>query len=91
MAIDTMARVADGARIGDGLEIGPYCVVGPHVELKDGVRLIGQVNITGATTLGEDRRLSVRVAGHVAAVATIAASRPNSLSAHAARYAKALP
>src|SRR6476620_8721049 len=41
----------DGWR--DGVEIGPYCVVGPHVELKDGVRLIGQVNITGATTVGE--------------------------------------
>ena len=50
MAIDATARVADGARIGDGVEIGPYCVVGPHVELKDGVRLIGQVNVTGVTT-----------------------------------------
>jgi UDP-N-acetylglucosamine acyltransferase len=46
-------RVADGARIGDGVEIGPYCVVGPHVELKDGVRLFGQVNVTGVTTVGE--------------------------------------
>jgi UDP-N-acetylglucosamine acyltransferase len=53
MAIDATARVADGARIGDGVESGPYCVGGPHVELKDGVRLIGQVNITGATTVGE--------------------------------------
>ena len=53
MAIDATARVADGARIGDGVEIGPYCVVGPHVELKDGVRLIGQVNVTGVTTVGE--------------------------------------
>jgi UDP-N-acetylglucosamine acyltransferase len=35
------------------VEVGPYCVVGPDVELKDGVRLIGQVNITGATTVGE--------------------------------------
>ena len=42
-----------GARLGDGVEIGPYCVVGPQVELKDGVRLIGQVNITGVTTVGE--------------------------------------
>jgi len=40
MAIDAMARVADGARIGDGVEVGPYCVVGPHVELKYGVRLL---------------------------------------------------
>ena len=53
MAIDATARVADGARIGDGVEIGPYCVVGRHVELKDGVRLIGQVNVTGVTTIGE--------------------------------------
>src|SRR4029077_187815 len=28
-------------------------LVGAHVELKDGVRLIGQVNVTGATTIGE--------------------------------------
>ena len=53
MAIDATARVADGARIGHGVEIGPYCVVGPHVELKDGARLIGQVNVTGVTTVGE--------------------------------------
>ena len=52
-AIDATARVADGARIGNGVEIGPYCLVGPHVELKDGVRLVGHVNVTGATTIGE--------------------------------------
>lgn len=52
-AIDPTARVADGARIGNGVEIGPYCLVGPDVELKDGVRLIGQVNVSGATTIGE--------------------------------------
>jgi len=52
-AIDATARVADGARIGDGVEVGPYCLVGPDVELKDGVRLLGHVNVTGATTIGE--------------------------------------
>jgi UDP-N-acetylglucosamine acyltransferase len=52
-AIDATARVADGARIGDGVEIGPYCLVGPDVELKDGVRLIAHVNVTGVTTIGE--------------------------------------
>ena len=52
-AIDATARVADGARIGDGVEIGPYCLVGPDVELKDGVRLVAHVNVTGATTIGE--------------------------------------
>jgi UDP-N-acetylglucosamine acyltransferase len=54
MAIDPTARVADGARIAATVEIGPYCLVGPQVELKGGVRLIGHVNVTGATTIGED-------------------------------------
>jgi UDP-N-acetylglucosamine acyltransferase len=54
MAIDPTARVAAGARFGDSVEIGPYCLIGPQVELKHGVRLIGHVNVTGATTIGED-------------------------------------
>jgi UDP-N-acetylglucosamine acyltransferase len=54
MTIDPTARIADGARIGDAVEIGPYCLVGPQVELKPGVRLIAHVNVTGATTIGED-------------------------------------
>ncbi|MGB6661630.1 MAG: acyl-ACP--UDP-N-acetylglucosamine O-acyltransferase [Xanthobacteraceae bacterium] len=54
MAIDPTARVADGARIGDSVEIGPYCLVGPQAELGRGVRLISHVNVTGATTIGED-------------------------------------
>ena len=53
MAIDPTARVAEGARIGASVEIGPYCLVGPQVELRSGVRLIGHVNVTGATTIGE--------------------------------------
>ena len=53
MAIDPTARVADGARIGEGVEIGPYCLVGPDVELGSGVRLIANVNVAGATTIGE--------------------------------------
>src|SRR5215475_1294987 len=54
MAIDPTARVADSARIAASVEIGPYCLVGPRVELKRGVRLIAHVNVTGATTIGED-------------------------------------
>jgi len=54
MAIDPTARVAEGARIAASVEIGPYCLVGPQVELKSGVRLIGHVNVTGATTIGEE-------------------------------------
>jgi UDP-N-acetylglucosamine acyltransferase len=53
MATDASARVADGALVGDGVDIGPYCLVGPDVELKDGVRLIAHVNVTGATRIGE--------------------------------------
>jgi UDP-N-acetylglucosamine acyltransferase len=54
MAIDPTARVADGARIGEGVEIGPYCIIGPQVELKRGVRLLSHVNVTGATTIGDE-------------------------------------
>jgi UDP-N-acetylglucosamine acyltransferase len=54
MAIDPTARVADGARVGDSVDIGPYCLVGPQAELGRGVRLISHVNVTGATTIGED-------------------------------------
>jgi len=54
MAIDPTARVADGARIGDSVEIGPYCLIGPQAELERGVRLIAHVNVTGATTIGQD-------------------------------------
>lgn len=54
MAIDPTARVAEGAHIGDGAEIGPYCLIGPQVDLKDGVRLVGHVNVTGVTSIGED-------------------------------------
>src|SRR5579863_10201431 len=53
MAIDPTARVADGARIGESVEIGPYCTVGPQVELQRGVRLLANVYVTGATTIGE--------------------------------------
>ena len=51
--IDATARVADTARLGDDVEIGPHCLVGPEVELRDGVRLIAHVTVTGATTIGE--------------------------------------
>jgi len=54
MAIDPTARVAEGARIAASVEIGPYCLVGPRAELKNGVRLIAHVNVTGATTIGEE-------------------------------------
>jgi UDP-N-acetylglucosamine acyltransferase len=53
MAIDPTARVSDGARLGADVDIGPYCLVGPQVVLNSGVRLIGHVNVTGVTSIGE--------------------------------------
>jgi UDP-N-acetylglucosamine acyltransferase len=53
MSIDPTARVADGAHIGEGVEIGPYCLIGPQVSIKNGVRLLSHVNVTGVTTIGE--------------------------------------
>ena len=50
--IDPTARVADGARLGAGVEVGPYCIVGPDVTLGEGVRLIANAHITGATSIG---------------------------------------
>src|SRR5215470_9358423 len=54
MAIDPTARVAEGACIAASVEIGPFCLVGPQVELKNGVRLIAHVNVTGATTISDN-------------------------------------
>jgi UDP-N-acetylglucosamine acyltransferase len=53
MAVDPTARVADGARLGEGVEIGPYCTIGPQVELKNSVRLLSHVCVTGVTTVGD--------------------------------------
>ena len=53
MAIDSTARIADGARIGEDVEVGPYCLIGPQVELKNGVRLVSHVTVAGVTTIGE--------------------------------------
>lgn len=53
MAIDPTARIAEGARIAEDATIGPYCLVGSQVEIEHGVRLIANVHITGATTIGE--------------------------------------
>ena len=91
MAIDPTARVADGARIADSVEIGPYCLVGPQVELARGVRLIAHVNVTGATTIGEDTIVyPFLVARNAAAIgAIIAAAQPNSSSARTATCARA--
>ena len=50
--IDPTARIEDGAVIGDGVVIGPYCIVGPHARIGDGCRLIANVYVAGATSIG---------------------------------------
>ena len=62
-----MARVS-----ATDVEIGPYCLVGPDVKLKDGVRLVGHVNVTGATTIGEGTVVyRLRLARHAAAIGAL--------------------
>jgi UDP-N-acetylglucosamine acyltransferase len=51
--IDPTSRVSDGAKLADDVEIGPFCTVGPSVDLRDGVRLLSHVNLSGVTTIGE--------------------------------------
>lgn len=51
-AIDSTARIADGAVIGPHATIGPYCVVGPHVTIGEGCMLVAHVHVTGHTAIG---------------------------------------
>lgn len=53
-SIHPTALVDPAAQLGEGVEIGPYCIVGPDVALGDRVRLLAQVNVGGATTIGAD-------------------------------------
>ncbi len=56
--IDETARVAKGAIIGNDVSIGPYCVIGPNVTIGDGCKLIGQVHLSGHTTIGPRTRIA---------------------------------
>jgi UDP-N-acetylglucosamine acyltransferase len=51
--IDPTSRVADGARLADNVEVGPFCTIGPQVELRESVRLLSHVNLSGVTVIGE--------------------------------------
>lgn len=55
--IHATAIVDPKAQLGEGVKIGPYSIVGPDVKLGDRTELIGHVNLTGNTTLGEDCKL----------------------------------
>jgi UDP-N-acetylglucosamine acyltransferase len=52
--IHSSAVIEDGADIATGCFIGPFCVVGSNVSLKNGVRLISHVNVSGTTEIGEE-------------------------------------
>jgi len=55
--IHETALVDPNAQLGDGVKVGPYSIIGPDVKLGDRVELIGQVNLSGNTTIGADCRL----------------------------------
>ncbi|MBM4091007.1 MAG: acyl-ACP--UDP-N-acetylglucosamine O-acyltransferase [Planctomycetes bacterium] len=48
------AVVDPRAELDDDVTVGPFCVIGPHVRIGRGTRLIGNVTITGHTTIGRD-------------------------------------
>lgn len=50
--IHPMAVIEDGARLGTGVHVGPFCHVSADAVLGDGVKLVSNVSILGATTLG---------------------------------------
>jgi UDP-N-acetylglucosamine acyltransferase len=52
MAIDSTARIEDGAVVGAGTSIGPYCIVGPNVVIGTDCKLIAHVHIAAQTTIG---------------------------------------
>ncbi len=54
MAIHPAAIVDSEARIADSAEIGPYCIIGADVEIGARTRLMANVYVEGAATIGED-------------------------------------
>lgn len=50
--IHPLADVEKGAELGAGVHVGPFCHVSGDAVLGDGVRLVSNVSILGATTLG---------------------------------------
>lgn len=51
--IHPTASVSSEAELADSVEIGPYCVLSGRVRLGAGVRLLGNVYISGPVTIGE--------------------------------------
>lgn len=55
--IHPTAIVENGAKLSEGVQIGPYSMIGADVELGPRVRVAGQVQITGLTTIGADTKI----------------------------------
>ncbi len=55
--IHSMAVVDPNAEIAEGVEIGPFCIVGPDVKIAKGTKLLGQCNVVGYTTIGENNTI----------------------------------
>src|SRR6202050_5380558 len=54
MPIHPTAIVDPAARIAQSAEIGPYCIVGAEVEVGARTRLMANIFVEGATSIGED-------------------------------------
>src|ERR1700683_5282042 len=54
MPIHPTAIVNPAARIAQSAEIGPYCIVGAEVEVGARTRLMANIFVEGATSIGED-------------------------------------
>lgn len=50
--IHPLAAVEPGAELGHGVRVGPFCHVSAEAVIGDGVELIGNVSVLGATTIG---------------------------------------
>jgi UDP-N-acetylglucosamine acyltransferase len=50
--IHPTAIVEDGAALGAGVEIGAFCVIGRRARLREGVRILSHVVISGDTEIG---------------------------------------
>jgi UDP-N-acetylglucosamine acyltransferase len=54
MPVHPTAIIDANARIDPSADIGPWCVIGPEVEIGARTRLMANLFVEGATTIGED-------------------------------------
>ncbi|MEJ5226491.1 acyl-ACP--UDP-N-acetylglucosamine O-acyltransferase [Thermodesulfovibrio sp.] len=52
--IHKTAVVSPKAEIAEDVTIGPYCIIGDGVKIKDGTKLISNIQIEGITEIGEN-------------------------------------